>query len=329
VASISSLEGGTGAGASATVTVDAPPVITTLTPQYTNIATGETDPVTETVMNPNATNATVEIFGASFPYSGATNPIKAAGNPSLYPDTCPSPPAPVIISGPPTTAIGIGGTFTLAPGASCSFTFTVQGQAAGSTTITGITESTEGLLGNSPTATINVIAPTLPTQTTLDLAGCRVNAISFSTGVDGTVYSFTGSLPPGMTLDSSTGLLSGTPTSYGTVDFTLIATPPNGGTVVRHGYIVSSDLCITPNSGILPNGRTGSAYSFTFGASRGTAPYRYFLKTGGLPLHVTLNQNGVLSGTPTQAGTYNFSVEVEDSSNPVKLGVASFTLTIS
>jgi hypothetical protein len=53
------------------------------------------------------------------------------------------------------------------------------------------------------------------------------------------------------------------------------------------------------------------AYTFTFGAWGGIAPFTW-ASTGTLPTGLTLSTAGVLSGTPTAAGTYNFSVTPTD-----------------
>jgi PKD repeat protein len=68
-------------------------------------------------------------------------------------------------------------------------------------------------------------------------------------------------------------------------------------------------LALSPNS--LPGGSVGTAYSQTIVASGGTAPYRYIAT--GLPSSLTLSDStGVLSGAPTAAGTFNFTVTASD-----------------
>ncbi|MCM2293788.1 putative Ig domain-containing protein, partial [Allorhizobium sp. BGMRC 0089] len=79
----------------------------------------------------------------------------------------------------------------------------------------------------------------------------------------------------------------------------------------------------TPAAGTLPNGTVGNAYSQTFAASGGTAPYQFTL-SGDQPSGVTLNTStGVFSGTPTTAGTYRPTVIVTDANN----SQASFSFT--
>lgn len=67
---------------------------------------------------------------------------------------------------------------------------------------------------------------------------------------------------------------------------------------------------ITP---ALPQGMVNAAYSVTIGATGGSAPYTFTQSGGTLPTGLTLSSAGVLSGTPSAAGTYSFSVTVTDS----------------
>jgi hypothetical protein len=66
----------------------------------------------------------------------------------------------------------------------------------------------------------------------------------------------------------------------------------------------------------LSAGTVGTAYSATLQASGGTAPYAWSVSSGTLPAGLTLNSStGVISGTPTTAQTYNFSVQANDSAS--------------
>ncbi len=72
----------------------------------------------------------------------------------------------------------------------------------------------------------------------------------------------------------------------------------------------ASMLAITPGS--LAAGMVGVAFNQSFTASGGMAPYTFSLLSGTLPNGVTLNANGTLSGTPTQTGTFTFTIKVID-----------------
>ncbi len=79
----------------------------------------------------------------------------------------------------------------------------------------------------------------------------------------------------------------------------------------------------------LTQGTTGTAYSTTLSVTGGTAPYTWTLTSGNLPAGLTLSAAGVISGTPTAAGTTNFTVQVADAESTPKTATAPLTLAIS
>jgi hypothetical protein len=130
-----------------------------------------------------------------------------------------------------------------------------------------------------------------------------------------------GSLPPGLSL-SSGGVLSGTPTTASTYNFTVQVS--GGGTTTKaFGLTIGAGLSIT-NSSPLPNGTVGVGYSQTLSATGGTPPYTWSVISGSLPPGLSLSSGGVLSGTPTTANTYNFTVQVSGGGTASK----AFSLTI-
>jgi phosphatidylinositol-3-phosphatase len=69
---------------------------------------------------------------------------------------------------------------------------------------------------------------------------------------------------------------------------------------------------------ILPSATVGSAYSTTVQASGGQSPYVFSISSGALPAGLTTSSSGSfmsISGTPTAAGTYNFTVQVRDANS--------------
>ena len=63
----------------------------------------------------------------------------------------------------------------------------------------------------------------------------------------------------------------------------------------------------------LPSGQIGTQYQYQFAATGGTPPYTFTLTQGSLPAGISLNAAGLLSGTPTQSGTFSFLVQACDS----------------
>ena len=122
-----------------------------------------------------------------------------------------------------------------------------------------------------------------------------------------------GTLPAGLTLNSTTGVLAGTPTTAGSVTFTVRATNVNG---------TATTPVITITTGARPaftadtppnNATTGFPYSYTFKASGSPAP-TFALNSGVLPTGVTLSAStGVLSGKPTVTGTFTFTIKAVNS----------------
>jgi Putative Ig domain/Fibronectin type III domain len=125
-----------------------------------------------------------------------------------------------------------------------------------------------------------------------------------------------GSLPAGLTLNASTGAITGTPTSAGTSNFTVQAT--DSGNPARTdtqslSIVVAPATTLTITTVSLPEGSVGIAYTATLAVSGGVAPYTWALVSGGLPPGVNLAAGtGALAGTPTKQGRYTFTVRVTD-----------------
>ena len=117
------------------------------------------------------------------------------------------------------------------------------------------------------------------------------------------------SLPNNLTLNSTTGEISGIPQTEGTYTFVIQATR-NTGTATK-GFTLtvnkagSNTLSITTTS--LPSGVINTAYTATLTSSPSGANWKY---SGNWPTDLTLNAStGAISGTPKTSGTYNFTVQ--------------------
>jgi large repetitive protein len=120
-----------------------------------------------------------------------------------------------------------------------------------------------------------------------------------------------GSLPPGITLGASTGLLAGTPTTAGTYSFTVKVTDSAG---LSDTEPVSLTIVAGPSMtfGPPPAGWTNTVYSYQLTATGGITPYTWSLASGALPPGILLSPAGTLSGTSTATGSYGFTVKVAD-----------------
>ncbi|HXW14972.1 MAG TPA: Ig domain-containing protein, partial [Terriglobia bacterium] len=142
-----------------------------------------------------------------------------------------------------------------------------------------------------------------------------------------------GTLPAGMIINTA-GVIFGTPTTGGTSTFTVKVTDSSGspaGTLSKQqtfSLTVAGILSVT--AGVLPAGTVGIAYSTALPSTGGLPPLAWSIYSGSLPAGLVLQNTGVISGTPTVAGTYSFQVYVVDSS-PVQQNYTStnFTITIN
>ena len=157
-----------------------------------------------------------------------------------------------------------------------------------------------------------------PTITTTNLPNGEVGVAynqALSASGDATITWSAGTgLPSGLTL-SSTGMVSGTPTTDGT--FTFPATATNSvGLDTKHITLVintaaSAGIPPTITTTNLPNGEVGVAYNQALSAS-GDATITWSAGTG-LPSGLTLSSTGVVSGTPTADGTFTFPATATNS----------------
>jgi 6-phosphogluconolactonase (cycloisomerase 2 family) len=241
------------------------------------------------------------------PYSQA---LQAAGGAAPY--TWSASPGP-----PPGLSLSAAGTLVGTPTAAGAFNFTVSVKDSDNFTAT---------------KTFSILIASKLTLTTTGLPAAIIGTAYSQTmqAVGGTApytWSSAPSLPPGLSL-SPGGTISGTPTSVGTFNFTVSVQDVNALTVARaFSIVVVSPLAVTTTS--LPSATIGAPFSQTLQASGGTTPYTWSIPPASLPPGLSLSTAGTISGTPTTAGTFNFTVKVTDAngivstSGPLSIGVAA------
>ena len=221
----------------------------------------------------------------------------------------------------------------------------------------GLTMSSGGAISGTPTGsgtssfTVQAKDSSTPPQTatanlSITIAGdLKITTASLPNGVVGSSYSATvtvsggttpytfslssGNLPAGLSLSSS-GAISGTPSATGTSTFNVQVQDsgnPKETATATLSITIGSSVTITTTS--LPNGVVGSFYGASVIASGGTFPYTFSIIGGTLPAGLSLSASGAISGTPTAAGTKNFTLGVRDSSHPEGTAKATLSITIA
>ncbi|MEO0061734.1 MAG: hypothetical protein RLZZ08_294 [Pseudomonadota bacterium] len=245
-------------------------------------------------------------YSQTFVAGQGTAPYSAAITAGTLPAGLSFNTATLTLSGTPTTA----GTFS----------FTVQVQDSGSS----VANNSYTLTVRAPTITI---APaSMPTATVG--AGYSTTIVA-SGGTAPYSYAVTaGAFPAGLSLNNSTGIISGVPTAGGAYNFTITATDSTGGAGAPYAgsraytlSVAAPSLVLTP--GTLATPVVGVPYSQAFTVSGGIETYSFAVTSGVLPAGLSLGSNGVLSGTPTTAGPFQFSITATDSSG----GTGPFTVT--
>lgn len=240
---------------------------------------------------------TLAASGGTMPYSWAVTSGTLPAGLSLA--------AAGAISGTPTTAVA---------GAAVTFTVTDSGSPAQTKTAS---------------LTMTIAAPIAITTTSLPngIVGTAYSATLMASGGT-TPYTWSATLPAGLTLNISSGAISGTPTAATSVPITFTVSDSN-----KKSVSTTLALTIAPVFSVattsLPNGQIGHPYSATLTVSGGTAPITWSLTSGSLPAGLALNAN-MISGTPTAtANQAQLTFQAVDSSNPAQNASASLTLNVS
>ena len=136
-------------------------------------------------------------------------------------------------------------------------------------------------------------------------------------------------LPSGVTLNSQTGELSGTPESTGDFIFTIqVEDADHNITQKEFFWHISDDLVIVTD--LVSDGIMGIAYSLTLEATGGLPHYTWRITSGSLPSGLALNQaTGTIYGTPAAGEVHTFTIEVNDSDSPAQIAEKTFTMEVA
>lgn len=143
-----------------------------------------------------------------------------------------------------------------------------------------------------------------------------------------------GALPAGIALDSGSGTLAGTPSTAGTYDFSVKAIYKTKTAQQSYQLVTAPHLYLTL-SGSLPSTKLGQAYAYDLKAGlsvNGDSTYAgdgtgvtWRITSGSLPTGLSLSDTGLISGTPTQYGSYPLTVEASYKGRTV---TQAFSLTV-
>ena len=226
----------------------------------------------------------------------------------------------------------------------------LTGYAAWTSSNTGVATMVEGLATGVSvgTTTVSAALGSVSNKTTLTVkAPLAIITTFLPNGASNMTYSATltadggmwpyhwslagGSLPPGLSLNPNSGVISGTSIATGTFSFVaqvMDSDNPAQTAIKLLSISIGNQQSLAVITTILPDGITNVTYSTTLTAAGGILPYHWSVAGGGLPSGLTLNSDsGAISGKPTVTGTFSFVAQVMDSGNPAQ--TASNLLSIS
>jgi hypothetical protein len=202
------------------------------------------------------------------------------------------------------------GTITGAPSVANTYTRTITVTDSVGTTFP---KTVSFVINPAPTVTTSA----LPSWTISQNYGSSNTTMKGNGGLTPYIWSDGGTLPPGLTLNSSTGQITGTPTTTGTYTVTMTLTD-FAGVQATHTYLVSINASPSITTGSLPDGEQSVSYSLAMQATGGTPDasghYQWTISSG-LPAGSGLSINattGVLSGTPTVSGSFTVTIVATD-----------------
>ena len=193
----------------------------------------------------------------------------------------------------------------------------------------GAFELTDGQVPN-----LVITTSTLPGGTAGTVYGAFLSATGGLSPYTWTIVS--GSLPAGLSLNSTSGAISGTPPAAGSSAFTVQVTDGQvPADVATAGLSVTIAASPAPNpltitTTALPNARRNKNYHRTLTATGGTTPYVWAIVTGSLPPGLSFNTaTGVISGRATMLGQYAFTVRVSDSQAEPSTATGAMSITVT
>ncbi|MEA2475790.1 MAG: hypothetical protein QOE06_3705, partial [Thermoleophilaceae bacterium] len=273
---------------------------------------------------------TIEVTDANHVVAAGTCPFTIVAAPSIACSSVNSGEVGLAFNSPAMVVTGGVGTLTFSVGTGSlpaglalnASTGAITGTATAPGTFTIQVTDGNGVVAAGTCPFTIVAAPSIAcSSVTSGLVGVAFSspALTVTGGIAPFTFSIaTGSLPAGLTLNPSNGAITGTPTTAGS--FTIKVTEAKGGVATGTcGYTFVAAVPLTVACAGA-TGQVGVPYHSSIGVSGGLAPYNYTIAAGSLPGGLSLNGDGTITGTPTGAGTFGYTVKVTDA-----LGVIAYS----
>ena len=181
-----------------------------------------------------------------------------------------------------------------------------------------------------------VIRSAVVISTTTCDRGITTISYSSDTAAGGGSSSYTwslssGTLPAGLSLGSSTGQISGTPSASGTVTFTVRATDDeSSGNYDDQTLSITVDQHVQILTSSLPSIGANKSYNQTLSSSGGTGGYTWSVSSGSLPLDMELNTStGQIAGYPSRPGLYSVTIHCADSTYTDNYDTQDLSITVN
>ena len=165
------------------------------------------------------------------------------------------------------------------------------------------------------TSSMTITPSSLPTPA---ISAAFSTTLATSGGVAPYTYAITaGALPAGLSLNTASGTISGTPVATGSFSFSIRvtdSTPATPQTLTQAYSFTINHPTVLVTVDTPPAAGLSTPYNHQFSATGGTAPYTFNVQSGSLPPGLSMSPSGQLSGTPSTLGNYSFSLRALDSS---------------